>query len=135
MTRKLLCALIGALLLLTSPVAWGCDTTDMAACQMSACPMSGAGSTIPGCHEPASDSQDRGALAPARTACCDAPLEREPVDSTVSLQLERPSSQLVTEGPVSASREPLDPPASCEATIASQKHRLGHYTLLSSFLI
>lgn len=90
---------------------------------------------MPGCHEPAGDSQDRSALAPARTACCDAPLEREPVDSTVSLQLERPSSQLVTEEQASTPWEPLDPPASCEATIASQKHQLGHYTLLSSFLI
>ena len=41
--RRIICTLAGILLLLTSPVAWGCESTDMASCQMSACPMSAGG--------------------------------------------------------------------------------------------
>ena len=134
-TRKPLCALIGALLLLASPMAWGCDSMDTGDCQMSACPMSGAGSSMPGCHDESGASQDRGSLAPAQSACCQAPLDREPIESAPTSQIDLPSGLFLAEVERSTVQERLEPLADSDATIASQRHELGSYTLLSSFLI
>jgi hypothetical protein len=134
-SRRTLAALIGVLLLLASPMAWGCDSVDTGVCQMSACPMSGAGSSMPGCHEGAGTSQDRGSLTPAAGACCQAPIDREPIDSAPAGQLDLSSSLLLAEVVQSRVEERLEPLVSSDATIASQGHELGRYTLLSSFLI
>ena len=134
-SRRTLAALIGVLLLLASPMAWGCDSVDTGVCQMSACPMSGAGSSTPGCHEGAGTSKDRGSLTPAAGACCQAPIDREPIDSAPVGQLDLSSSLLLAEAVQSTVEEPLEPLVSSDATIASQGHELGRYTLLSSFLI
>ena len=134
--RRTLVALIGALLLLASPMAWGCDSMDTGDCQMSACPMSGAASSMPGCHEGAGASPDRGSLTPAASACCQAPVDREPIDVAPVGQLDPSTSLLLAEVVQSTVEIPLEPPlVSSDTTIASQGHELGRYTLLSSFLI
>ena len=116
MSRKLLCALLGALLLLASPMAWGCDSMDMNGCQMSACPLSGAGGSMPDCHKAAGASQDRGSLAPVPSACCQAPLDREPIESVPTGQLELPSSLFLAEVERSTVQERLEPLADSDAT-------------------
>lgn len=117
-------------------MAWGCDSVDTGVCQMSACPMSGAGSSMPGCHEDAGASPDRGSLTPAASACCQAPVDREPIDAAPVGQLDLFTSLLLAEVVQSTVEIPLEPPlVSSDTTIASQGHELGRYTLLSSFLI
>ena len=133
--RRTIYVLMGVLLLLSSPVAWGCDSTDSGVCQMSACPMTGAGTSMPDCHEAGDESRDRGSLAPAASACCSAPLEREPIESAPTAQLNHSSSLLLDEVESIDPQPWLEPLVSSDATIASQRHELGRYTLLSSFLI
>jgi len=134
-SRKLLCALIGALLLLASPMAWGCDSRDMTSCQMAPCTMSVAGSSMPDCHETAGASQNRGSLAPASSACCQAPLDREPIDSAPTSQIDLSSTPFLAEVDMVAVQEELETPSDSDTTVASQRHELGRYTLLSSYLI
>ena len=134
-TRRTIYVLTGLLLLLSSPVAWGCDSANSGACQMSACPMASTGASMPGCHDAANESPDRGSLAPAANACCSAPLDREPIDSAPTAQFD-PSSSLLLDEVTSIDPQPwLAPLVSSDATIASQRHELGRYTLLSSYLL
>jgi hypothetical protein len=134
-SRRTLVALIGAFLVLASPMAWGCDSMEAGVCQMSACPMSAAGGSMPGCHEVDGASQDCGSVAPVPSACCQAPLDRRPIDSAPTGQLDLLSGLFLAEVELSTVQERLEPLADSEATIASQRYELGRYTLLSSFLI
>lgn len=90
---------------------------------------------MPGCQEGAGTSHDRGSLTPTATACCKAPLDREPIDSAPAGQLDLPSNLFLTEVDAIAAQEHLESLASSDTTVASQRHELGRYTLLSSFLI
>ncbi len=74
-------------------------------------------------------------MTPAAGACCQAPIDREPIDSAPVGQLDLSSSLLLAEVVQSTVEERLVPLVSSDATIASQGHELGRYTLLSSFLI
>jgi hypothetical protein len=133
-SRRIICTLAGLLLLLTSPVAWGCESTDMASCQMAACPMSSGESPMPPCHEGFGAEQDLGSTSPTLGACCQAPLDREPIDSTPVSQLDLTSSLLPAGAAAEAPQERPATQANAD-TVASQRHELGRYTLLSSFLI
>ena len=133
-SRRIIFALAGVLLLLASPAAWGCESSDMASCQMSACPMSAAGSQMPSCHQATGDSPVRGSMGPAAGACCQAPLDREPIDST-PVSLLNPTSALAPAGAVAEAAQERPGTQAGADTVASQRHGLGRYTLLSSFLI
>jgi len=135
LSRRTIYVLTGVLLLLSSPVAWGCESTDTSDCQMSACPMSGAGGSMPDCDAGDGSSRDRRAVAPVPSACCSAPLDREPIDSAPTAQFDLSSSLPLDEVDSIDPQLWLEPLASSDATIASQRHELGRYTLLSAFLI
>lgn len=90
---------------------------------------------MPDCHEAAGGSGDRGTLASATGSCCTAPLDREPIDSAPAAQVELSSSLLLDQVEALDPKPRQEPLASSDATIASQRHELGRYTLLSSFLI
>lgn len=138
--RETLTAVTGILLvLMSSPVAWGCDSMEAASCQLSACPMSsaisGAENAVPPCHSGSEGTQDRGSLAPAASACCQAPVDREPIDSASNGQIDLSSSLLLAEVDVVAVQEKVQKPLDSAATVASQRHELGRYKLLSAYLI
>lgn len=89
---------------------------------------------MPPCHAGAGAAQDLGSLSPALGACCQAPLDREPIDSTPVNQLHVTSS-LLHAGAVAEAPQERPATQSNVDTVASQRHELGRYTLLSSFLI
>jgi hypothetical protein len=132
--RRILCALVAGLFLVTSPAAWGCETTDVAACQMSACPLSG-GSGTAGCHRSAGTAPGADSMGTTAGSCCDAPLDRDPIDTVpINHWLPSPTDARIEAGsPVT--EEGLEPLANSDATVRSQTHELGRYTLLSTFLI
>ena len=73
-------------------------------------------------------------MGPAAGACCQAPLDREPIDST-PVSLLNPTSALAPAGAVAEAAQERPGTQAGADTVASQRHGLGRYTLLSSFLI
>ena len=121
-------------LLLATPLAWGCDSSAMAGCDMGDCPISdGHGSSSwdqngdgpSGCDGQVAVSLD----------CCDEPADRPLAEETTAQssgqRLELPTAeiaQLRSEPP-----PPLPVDAAC--VICSQEHSLGRFTILSTYLL
>ena len=89
---------------------------------------------MPGCHEGAESNPDRGSMGPSAGACCQAPLDREPIDST-PVGLSSPTSTLLPAGDVAEAPKARPASQAGADTVASQRHELGRYTLLATFLI
>ena len=80
----------------------------------------------------APDAESMGAGA---GSCCDAPLDREPIDTVPANPLLPSPTDCLVEAVASVTAQGLESLTDADATVASQEHELGRYTLLSTFLI
>ena len=136
--RRSLPVILALGVLLVTPLAWGCEATDVQSCSTSDCPMA----ALPGmedCQAPSSstghDSPGCSAEPDAAIECCAGSGDREPVrlESTTSLQ--DGSSPLSMLAERVEARPPSRPPDSIPEDLASRRHGLGRFTLHASLLL
>ena len=121
-----------------SPFAWSCEGNETQSCSMSDCPMPGE-TLVSDCHQSDERADSESAVTDdghrAWIACCESPIDNAPADFDSSLCWHDHSSfrthlagQIETQPPAWAQD-------SVAQSISSQQHKLGRFTLLSSFLL
>jgi len=136
--QRILAAIIALGTLLVTPIAWGCEGTDMKSCSMSDCPMMEE-QPAEDCHEsPASSEHDSSGCEAATEvwiACCDAPIDQEPVKVDSASNWDHSTTPLIVLAERIEVQLPSRPPDLISEAISAQQHELGRFTLLSSFLL
>ncbi len=119
---------------LVSPTAWGCESSQMSECSLANCPMN-AEQVSPNCQQMNGHSAGCGSREAISDACCG-----EPRGEPLAEQAVGQSSNSRVAPPIAAFGEiGLEPPpllpADATKVICTKQHEVGRFTILSSYLL
>jgi hypothetical protein len=124
--------------LFVTPLVWGCEETGMQNCSMSACPMTDE-PVADDCHDSAApverNPSDCDAEPDIWISCCDAPADQNPARVDAASIWDLSTTPLALSAEILEIQPPPRPPDWISVAISTQRHELGRFTLLSSFLL